>query len=117
MATGIISSNPLSLGYRIPKSMTFDPGTPPQPIADIAVGGTKLERATELFNRYPSASRQFILQLFQKHCDMTRAGAATYYTTIRSTQWNNTKAEWTKTKAEWKAQQESWAKRQLEIDF
>lgn len=105
-------ANPLSLAFGLPASVSFTPGSIATPVADIAVGGTKMERATELFLRFPNANRQFILDLFQKHCAMSRAGAATYYTTIRASLWTEQKAVWHDTKAKWKETREEWASKQ-----
>lgn len=91
--------NPHSLAYGLPADVCFTPGAP---AAAVAVGGTKLERATALIKQYPVASRQFILQLFIEQLSMSKAGAATYYTMLQK------QREWASTKTEWKAIRSDW---------
>lgn len=74
-------TNPLSLVYRVPEHISFSPG--PREVV-VAIGGTKMERAQALFDKYPQASRQYVMDQFQQHLSMTRAGASTYYTMIKA---------------------------------
>lgn len=46
-------------------------------------GATKIEMCRQIWNEYPNASRQEMLNAFMAEAGCTKAGAATYYNTIR----------------------------------
>lgn len=47
-------------------------------------GETKLVKCTHLFENYPGYSRAEMINVFVQECDMTVAGASTYYAKIKS---------------------------------
>lgn len=54
---------------------------------DAKAPATKMERATALYSKLladdPHIPRKDIIDEFVKHCELTPAGAATYYSTIK----------------------------------
>ncbi|MDP2716492.1 hypothetical protein [Rheinheimera sp.] len=59
----------------------------PAAITDAKAPATKMERATALYSKLladdPHIPRKDIIDEFVKHCELTPAGAATYYSTIK----------------------------------
>lgn len=69
---------------KIAASTSWPSGPAVPKIKLSAPGPSKKQKAINIFNAYPHATRGQMIEMFMEHCDLTKAGAATYYQSIKS---------------------------------